>query len=228
MPAPLAICLEDLAPAPGSPRYLRCVAVVGRQPGLRVDSAGAVLWQGDADVACELWVSGDDRLILFRPEHGSAVTVRREGRHLAVPVGKPVVLVDQDVFEVGSRRLRVHVHGPASHTVPPSPLKEQRRGRLVRAAAAALALGAAVGGCRGKLEVRPHPPAVSPVPTVPLDAGPGTAPPPPPDAGQAGAARQALDAAPRKSKARVSPATKQPPKIEVRSRPPDILGPNEK
>ena len=113
MPKPLAICLEDPGARSAAERYLRCTAVVGRQAGLRVDGAGTVLWRSDEAVACELWVSLDDKLILYRPEGAAAVAVHRAGRVLDVPAGKPVVLVDQDEFQVGAKRLRVHVHGTA-------------------------------------------------------------------------------------------------------------------
>ena len=43
MPAPLAICLEDLDAGPrAAGRFLRCTALPGRQPGLRVGAAGEV------------------------------------------------------------------------------------------------------------------------------------------------------------------------------------------
>jgi len=176
MPRPLAICLEDLEPGAGRPRYLRCVAVVGRGPGLRVDERGVVLWKSDEPAACELWVSLDDRLILFRPEGGAKVTVRREGRSLEAPTGKPVVLLDQDRFEVGTRRLRVHVHGAIDHAYPPSPLPEPSMTGLSRAAVAVAALGATLGTADCKksqpaeeVEVRATPPAVP----VQADAGGG-------------------------------------------------------
>jgi hypothetical protein len=56
MPKPMAICIEDLDSQPKT-KYLRCVALPGRQPGLRLDKAGSVLWQNDDGVSCELWVS---------------------------------------------------------------------------------------------------------------------------------------------------------------------------
>jgi hypothetical protein len=193
MPAPLAICLEDLDATPGAPRYLRCCAVVGRQPGLRVDSAGAVLWQGDADVAAELWVSGDDQLILYRPEGAPASTVRRAGREVTAPVGKPVVLRDQDEIDVGGRHLRVHVHGPAPAVAEPTPLPEEAAAAPLTEptaadgaadagpsafarAAAALALGAALGA-GGCVEVRNNPPDMAPTPR-PRDGGPPPSPAP--------------------------------------------------
>ena len=64
MPTPLAICLENLAPRSPAERFLRCVAAVGRRPGLRVGDRGEVLWRSDDRVACERWVSADERLIL--------------------------------------------------------------------------------------------------------------------------------------------------------------------
>jgi hypothetical protein len=178
MPEPLAICLEDLNAKPGAPRYLRCTAVVGRQPGLRVDAAGAVLWRSDVGVAVELWVSGDDQLILYRPEGAPESTVRRAGREVVAPVGKPVVLRDQDEVDVGRRHLRVHVHGPAPEVAPPTPLPEEPAPEgatdggpsAFARAAAALALGAALGA-GGCVEVRQNPPDMAPAP------GPGSGDP---------------------------------------------------
>ena len=125
-------------------------------------------------VACELWVSQDQRLILYRPD-GAAVVVRRAGRALDVPFGKPVVLLDKDGVEVGTKRLRVHVHGEAPAIAAPSflpaPERIESRGGL-RGAAAAVAISAAIGGA-ALFEVRCHPP--SPVEPTPLpdetDAG---------------------------------------------------------
>lgn len=166
-------------------RYLRCVALTGRQPGLRLDAQGSAHWRSPGEpAACELWVSADQRLILFRPEEdGPVVRVSRGGRGLEVPVGKPVVLIDQDGVEVGGRRLRIHVHGVAPAVSAPDYLVPERRGphRLMRAAAAALALGAAVGagGCK-RVEVRDTPPSVAPVPEVAPDARPPDSKPKPP------------------------------------------------
>jgi hypothetical protein len=178
MPEPLAICIEDLEPRPGAPRYLRCVAAVGRQPGLRLDAVGAVLWRSDVGVAAELWVSGDDQLILFRPDGAPPSTVRRAGREVVAPVGKPVVLRDQDELEVGGRHVRVHVHGPAPEVAAPAPLPVEPAvqpvtdggpGVLARAAAA-LALGAALGA-GGCIQVRQNPPDMAPAPPPQRDAG---------------------------------------------------------
>ncbi|MBI5499047.1 MAG: hypothetical protein HY907_02315 [Deltaproteobacteria bacterium] len=185
MPKPLAICIEDLEPRDEGRRYLRCVAVVGRRPGLRVTGAGAVIWRSDDGVACELWVSGDDKLILYRPEGAPAVVCRRAGRSLDVPAGKPVVLLDQDEFDAGGRRLRVHVHGVARVVHEPSFLPVPRPASgLPKAAAAAVALSAALGAadCKkakeepAEVEVRTEPPMVAPAPedgatSVTTDAG---------------------------------------------------------
>ena len=176
MPSPKAICIEDLITTDDNARYLRCVALAGRQPGLRVDRAGVVLWKSDEELACELWVSADERLMLFRPEGGAAVTVSRGGRSLDVPEAKPVVLLDQDELGVGGRALRVHIHGDAPGVHPPAPLEvrppaepSSLRGaaQSATAAAAALALGVSLGaaGCKSSpepIEVRQEPPVVVP------------------------------------------------------------------
>ena len=202
MPTPLAICLEDLNPRSSGERYLRCVAVVGRQPGLRVDAAGSVIWRGEGEAACELWVSQDQRLILYRPERAAAVVVRRAGRALDVPFGKPVVLLDKDGVEVGTKRLRVHVHGEAPVIAAPSflpaPERIESRGGL-RGAAAAVAISAAIGGA-ALFEVRCHPPS-------PME------PTPPPDETDAGAPPAEDAGAQQEIEVRVEP-------IEVRENPP--------
>ncbi len=215
MPRPQAICVEDLDAAPGSVRYTRCVALAGGETGLTLDPRGDLLWQSAAQEACQLWVSMDERLILLRPEGAGAVTVTRGGRSLDVPHGKPVVLLDQDRLEVGGRRLRVHVHGEAAEVHPPSPLEvEQPDGRLggiARAAATALALGAALGasGCKSGNNLEPNNKNIQ-VREVP-PAPPERPPPPPPDA--AVKAGPDLKAAPK-----VTPPSSPP--IEVRSNPP--------
>jgi hypothetical protein len=209
MPKPLAVCLEDLDAATPGERYLRCVALAGRQPGLRVDGAGAVLWRSDEAVACELWVSADDRLILYRPEGSAPVAVRRAGRVLEVPFAKPVVLLSQDEFQVGRRRLRVHVHGIAPTVTAPAllPAPERPAARSgPRNVAAAVALGAALGGA-ALFEVRCYPP--SPMPPTPRpEAGDAGTPPvadEPSDAGTSAPGDAAL-----------------PPEIEVRDQPPQV------
>lgn len=162
MPKPMAICIEDLN-SQSKTRYLRCVALPGRQPGLRLDKAGRVLWQSDDGVSCELWVSADERLILYRPEARVPIPVilHRAGRSLDVPYGKPVVVIDKDQIDVGSRHLRIHVHGRAPSVAAPSPLPSRPRplDRLAQAAATAAVIGAvaATGGCTD-IDVRENPP----------------------------------------------------------------------
>jgi len=167
MPKPIAICIEDLDAQPRI-KYLRCVALPGRQPGLRLDEAGRVLWQSDDGVSCELWVSADERLILYRPAARAPVTLHRAGRSLDVPCGKPVVVVDQDQVDVGSRRLRIHVHGHTSTVAAPSPLPARSRpfGRLAQAAATAAVIGAftTAGGCT-IIDIIDNPPEVA-APTI--------------------------------------------------------------
>ncbi|HEY3355581.1 MAG TPA: hypothetical protein VGQ83_20185 [Polyangia bacterium] len=203
MPRPIALCLEDLRAAPRRPRLVRCVAVVGRAPGLRLDAGGAIAWRAAGAAACALCVSEDDRLVLLRLEGGGAVSVHRGGRSVAATPERPIVLLDQDELAIGARRLRLHVHGPTDETAAPEHLPERARGGLVRAAAAALLLGGAVGGtCAQTVEAAPPaapPAATQPAPTsapAPRDGGtPGadapievrTAPPvPPPPRGGCG------------------------------------------
>jgi hypothetical protein len=218
MSRPLAICLEDLQPRASDERYLRCVAVVGRAPGLRVAGGGAVLWRDETDTACELWVSADERLVLYRPEGGGRIVVRRASRSLEVPATKPVILLDQDELEVGGRRLRVHVHGDAPRVHAPEYLRAPSS-RVPAKVAAALALGAALGvvDCKKdnpaasgppELEVREQPPAEEPLP-VPrsLDGGSG--------AGDAEAAAEPD----------VVPLPDAEPEIEVRVAPPQVPAP---
>lgn len=175
MPKPLAICIEDLDAESRTEKYVRCVALVGRQPGLRLDEAGQVVWRSEEDTACELWVSADGRLALYRQEGMGRVTLHRAGRSLDVPCAKPVIVVDQDRVDVGARRLRIHVHGEAPAVAAPSPLASRQRpfGRLAQAMTAAAMIGAAAaaGGCADvdiwatpTIEVIDYPPVVEPTP----------------------------------------------------------------
>ncbi|MBI5502131.1 MAG: hypothetical protein HY907_17945 [Deltaproteobacteria bacterium] len=181
MSRPIAICLEDLRTGSPERRYLRCTALVGRAPGLRLDGEGAVRWRTEVGAACELWVSADDRLILYRAEGAGPVIVRRGLRSLEVPAAKPVVLLDQDEAEVGGRRLRVHVHGVAPRVHEPEFLRAPAA-RGASKVATALALGAALGAADCKkdnpaaqeppeVEVREQPPSEEPTPPPPEDAG---------------------------------------------------------
>jgi hypothetical protein len=176
MPKPLAICIEDIG-SQSKTRYMRCVALPGRQPGLRLDETGQVLWRSDEGVSCELWVSADDRLVLYRPEGAPAVFLHRAGRSLDVPCGKPVFVIDKDEVDVGSRHLRIHVHGQSPSIAAPSPLPSRLRpfSHLAQAATAAAIVGAVTAfGC-SEIEVRDEPPVeVQPTPTVEVRDDPPT------------------------------------------------------
>jgi hypothetical protein len=175
---PLAICIEDLDAESRTEKYVRCVALVGRQPGLRLDEAGRVVWRSEEGTACELWVSADGRLVLYRQEGMGRVTLHRAGRSLDVPCAKPVIVADKDRIDVGARRLRVHVHGEAPVVAAPSPLASRQRpfGRLAQAVTTAAVIGAVVaaGGCTDiwatpTIEVidnPPEPPEPTPDPVV--------------------------------------------------------------
>jgi len=184
MSKPIAICIEDMD-AQAETKYLRCVAVPGRQPGLRLDEAGSVLWKSGDGASCELWVSADDRLILYRPEGATGVTLRRAGRSLDAPCGKPVVVIDQDQIDVGARSLRIHVHGKAPLITAPSALPARSRplGRLARTVATAAVIGAvaASGGCADidfgatpTIDVIENPPEVMPETTPTMTVAPPT------------------------------------------------------
>jgi hypothetical protein len=181
MPKPLAICIEDMD-SESETKYMRCVALAGRQPGLRLDEAGRVLWRSDESAACELWVSADERLILYRLEGALPITLHRAGRSLEVPCSKPVVVIDQDRLDMGTRQLRIHVHGEAPAVAAPQalPARSGSLGRLARLATTAAVIGAVVtaGGCTDTktgvtptVDVReyppvPEPPTITPSPTV--------------------------------------------------------------
>ena len=225
MPSALALCLEDLDGASPSKRYVRCVALVGRRPGLRLSPEGRATWQQAEPVACELWVSADDRLIVYRPQGAPAAVLRRAGRSLELPVAKPVVALDQDIVEVGSKRLRLHVHGRAAKIAAPCPLPERVRSGAARAAAV-VALGAAVAACDRPMEIRETPPE------PPID--PGAAPPPVvtvPTASSAATGTGAENKPPTIATSEPSseptatpnkPVAPSPEPIEVRERPPDM------
>ncbi len=160
MARPIALCIEDLEGREAE-RYLRCVALPGIEAGLSLNAAGAAVWKKRERGALEIWVSADERLMLFRPLRGGAATLRRGGRTLEVPVEKPVVLLDQDLIEAGGRKLRLHVHGVAESIHPPAPLRDKSVGGMGRVAAAAtIALGAAVAVGQGEVRAASEPPAI--------------------------------------------------------------------
>jgi hypothetical protein len=226
MPKPIAVCIEDANFSPGQPRYVACVAVVGRQAGLGLDGRGGILWHERTGLAAELWVSGDQQLILYRPESAAPLSVHRGGRSLVVPCAKPVVLLDQDELQFHNRRLRLHVHGVTAEASPPRPLPAARGDSRseaagsggLRAKAAALALGSLLAGACDKIEVRDRPPVVpAPIPPPQSEPSRPDAAPAAPDAGAAAKpnAKKPASAKPKAAKPR------RPP-IEVRDRPPSM------
>ncbi len=167
---PMAICIEEIDRSEKVSRFTRCVALPGRQPGLGLDSAGNILWLSDGSAvasACELWVSADNRLILYRHDGAPPVTVHRTGRSLNVPGCKPVVLVSQDQIDLNNRQLRIHLHGEASKITEPVPLSSAselklRKPKLLAQGAALAALIGALAVSGGCVEVRENPPAPLP------------------------------------------------------------------
>jgi hypothetical protein len=236
MSAPCSLCLEDLTVDDLDRRFLRCVALPGRQPGLRLHTDGSVGWQTSQDIACELMVSMDQRLLLFRPRGAPDVQVRRGGRVLNAPCDKPVILLDADEVWVAGRRLRVHIHGETTQVVPPSFLARALSGS--RSAAAMMALGATVLACdspsfdgRPTATLEPTTDA-DPTASATVEAASviASAPSPTPSAPAASSARPAASssAAPAASSSAPAPpppkaTRKRPPRkppIEVRDMPP--------
>ncbi|MDY0002063.1 MAG: hypothetical protein RBU30_12260 [Polyangia bacterium] len=188
-PLPQAICLEDLDALSDAERFLCCVALPGRQPGLGLDARGEVRWETGRPLACELWVTADSKLALFRTRGSGEVLVSRAGRRLAAPCEQPVILLDQDLLEVGGRRLRLHLHGECEAGAAPRffGAEDGGLGGLVRAAAAALAIGTAslvgAAGCQGNAGAKEPGKDRIEVRTKPPDIGPPVRPRPKPDAG---------------------------------------------
>jgi len=167
MAMPVEICVEDLDRAPEDERYIHCVALPGGEPGLALDRKGDVRWMPEEPADYALWVSEDDRLVLLRGEGVGPVTVSRSGRSVQAPVGRPVVLLDQDLLLFNGRQLRIHIHGLAEQIHEPEPLGRSALARMARAAATAVALGAAVAAgssatatpATAPIEVRVRPPS---------------------------------------------------------------------
>ena len=166
---PLSLCLERTDTPATADRFVQCVAIVGREPALALGADGVVLWADPDRAALELWVSADERLMAFRVPSAPSCTVVRAGRRYAIPEQKPAVLLDADELELGSARLRLHVHGPAPRVSRPMPWAP-RRSHVFRAAATAVAVGAtfvAASSSRGAPSRGSAPPAQA------CDAGPG-------------------------------------------------------
>jgi hypothetical protein len=120
-----------------------------------------------------------------RPAGAVPVSLHRAGRSLDVPCGKPVFVIDKDEINMGSRRLRIHVHGQAPSIAAPSPLpsRPSSLGRLAQAATAAAIVGTvAASGCCPEIGIRDAPPEpTAPLPTIEIrDNPPEPTPIPPP------------------------------------------------
>jgi hypothetical protein len=182
MPSHIEVCLEELDAHPEEECFVRCVAVAGGQPGLALDREGLVRWMPDDEDRCHgLWVSQDGRLMLHGSESTAAAVVERGHRSQEAPVGKPVVLIDQDILLLGGKRLLVHLHGETEELYEPERLTRSAMRRFFEAAAVAarltlggtaLAAGSAQSPTVGlqeppSIEVRLRPPA--PVRRISLD-----------------------------------------------------------
>lgn len=164
---PLALCIEDPSAGDGPGRYVQCVALAGGEPGLGVDRNARPLWNSREGLVFLLCVSGDDRLVLFRPDNAEPadVFVHRSGRSVAAEPCKPVVLLDKDRVQIGLRTLRVHIHGAAEEIHEPRALAPQPARWKFRTAAASLVLGAAIGASSGSASGQ------TPAPQQPPDGG---------------------------------------------------------
>lgn len=225
MSEPIAVCIESVNATDPADRFLRCVAVPGGTPGLALAGDGVVLWEASQPSGCELCVSVDGRLLLWRPAGAEPVLVCRAGRSLEVPFEKPVMLLDQDEVEIASRRMRLHVHGRAPAVHPPAALRARAKSTAATLAAA-MALGGAAAGCdqlglgqSDEIEVRDQPPTIGPA--EPEDAST-------PDADAAAFGQTAADAAPHASASVTATSSRSSPPIEVRTSPPTAAPPERK
>ena len=165
---PIELCLESLDPAEDEHPYVRCVAMVGGEPGLGITPDGAIVWQRDTAAAALLWVSADRQLIVSRHQEPQSVRLIRAERFLDLPLGKPVVVLHEDVLIIGSHTFRVHVHGIAAVVAPPTRLTLRRAQTFVAAAAL---VATSFAGCHASTQGQP---------TVPGGASADVAAPPPP------------------------------------------------
>ena len=81
MPKPIALCLEDLDAANPGERYLRCVALVGRQPSCRRAGAATVRWKDPAE-AVEVTVSAPGARFAIKGRASSVIALVREAGEL--------------------------------------------------------------------------------------------------------------------------------------------------
>jgi len=134
----ISLCLERVADSEGE-RFIRCTARSGRDAGLAIGLDGSILWCSQEPAACDIWVTGDGRLVVVRAATDQTMRLERGRRVLELPEGRAVVVLDEDSLVVQDRRFVVHVHGPTDKILPPQPLR-LGRGALV-AAAMSLAVG---------------------------------------------------------------------------------------
>lgn len=174
----LALCIEDLGASHPDEQFVRCVAVTGHAPGLGLDNQGQIVWREEQELACELLVTADQRLALWRREGATEIVVTRARRALKVPYGKPVILLHGDELTIASRRMRIHLHGAANAPAEPRFfVPSHKRSPVFRTAATAAIVGASLAASAAgsaqvpsdPIEVRETPPIIVPEPT---DAGP--------------------------------------------------------
>lgn len=146
LPTPIEICLEELDDMSSATPYVRCVAIAGGQPGLCFSAEGELWWRLNDNATAELWVSRDGQLIFYRSQTKRGVSLTRVERHLELPLGKPVVVLDGDEIRVGSRHYRIHVHGATHNVTAPERLVLARVRQL--AVGAVIAAGTLTASCR--------------------------------------------------------------------------------
>ncbi len=143
MTRPIALCIEHLGGGEQE-RYVRCTARPGREAGLALGRDGTILWCQPGELACEIWVTQDERLVAFRPAGAPPIRLERARRALELPFERPVFLRNQDELVLGEQRFVVHVHGVTDDVHPPRAVASLPR---VAAAAAVIALGATAVEC---------------------------------------------------------------------------------
>jgi hypothetical protein len=136
----LVVCFERLDAPHDRDDLVRCVALPGNAPGLSLGPKGTLHWQRSTPEHCLVMVSTDRQLVLWRPMGSVPVRLCREGRSLDLPEERVVIAIDEDEIEVGTARLRVHLHGSARRIHPPF------RVRLARAVSAATLAGSIGAG----------------------------------------------------------------------------------
>ncbi|MDD5307852.1 MAG: hypothetical protein PHU25_11080 [Deltaproteobacteria bacterium] len=144
MSKPITLCVE-LENNPDSERYYKCTAQVGRDKGLTIQLDGTIGWCATSGIACELWVSRDQRLMAFRPPGVPEIHVSRAHRRILLAEKQMAILLHRDGLSIGGRSYRIHIHGVAESIHPPRLVKVVRAASL----AASLTLGAASLGCGG-------------------------------------------------------------------------------